>query len=260
MRGWLRWAGSSSKNTSKNIRKRKAVRQKVEQTRLRPLLNSAQDLKEKLEVFTNLYGNPPDHWETYQYDGRALPLAARDFHELYFLDTETGPIENFQDLKPDPGEQRRNQNAVRRVRSRIHELNRATVLRYLTAAYLGYAGRVRKELLYGRFAIPAGDNIIRLLENVKVKLNGSAGAGVIDDLQDLIGESVWGADDSVISYYNFREKILAETGWEQFTDLFRFYVHFHRKLGYEVKDTIEALAGLCDALKTSLKPPNKFFR
>lgn len=146
------------------------------------------------------------------------------------------------------------------VRTRIHELNRATPSLYRTAKYLGYAQRVRRELVHGQLKISreTREEMIKLLSNVRKELNGTSeqhpGAGVIDDLQDLIGESVWGQNDSVISYYEFRERLLSATGWEQFTELFRFFVEFHKKMDTEVKKTSEALTLLQSALERVVEP------
>jgi hypothetical protein len=230
---------------------RRRLKEKELQTRWLPLLRSAKELKEKLDEVIGIYRNPADHWNDYQDHGRPLPLTARDFHELYLLDINAEPIENVQELKIDPGERRKNEEAVQSVRSRIHELNRATVLLYRTATYLAYAQRVRTELLHGELEISGEkkEEVTALLWNVRKELNGPSGAGMIDDLQDLIGESVWREDGAVISYYEFRERILSAAGWEQFTELLRFYVHFHKKLDSEVKSTGEALALLCKALE-----------
>jgi hypothetical protein len=160
------------------------------------------------------------------------------------------PVEDFRELNTIPGDQRKNEEAVRSVRARIHELNGATVLLYTTAVYLGYSQRVRRELTHSQLQAPRErpQEVKRLIETVRSELNGPGGAGMIDDLQDLIGESIWIGDDAVISYYEFRERILSATGWELYTELFRFFCHFHKKLDYEVKKTREALAALCDAL------------
>ena len=87
-----------------------------------------------------------------------------------------------------------------------------------------------------------------------MKLNGPSGSGIIDDLQDLIGRSVWTEDDTVISYHEFREVILSEKGWEQFIELFRFFVHFHFKINSEAKDTAHALGDLSSALAEIIEP------
>ncbi|HSF30825.1 MAG TPA: hypothetical protein VLK82_10190 [Candidatus Tectomicrobia bacterium] len=240
---------------------------KERQTRWLPLLRAAQDLKLRLDELTSIYKTePPTYpWNNYTWkdahgDEHPLPLEARDFHELYLLDKDTTPIDNFQELNMDPGARRKDEHAVQAVRARIHELNRATTSLYRTAKYLGYAQRVRRELAHGQLEISRQmrEQMIELLSNVRKELNGTSeqhpGAGLIDDLQDLIGESVWGQDDSVISYYEFRERLLGATGWEQFTDLFRFFVHFHKKIDTEVKQTNEALATLCSALQTVVEP------
>jgi hypothetical protein len=159
-------------------------------------------------------------------------------------------------MKTDPAKRRENEEAVRSVRARIHELNRATVMLYATAIYLGYAQRVRSELSHGQLDTVKDERgkIKKLLENVRDKLNGSEGAGMIDDLQDLMGEGVWQEDGTVISYHEFRERILSPVEWEKYTELFRFFVHFHMKLDSEVERTREALAQLCEVLEKEPAP------
>jgi hypothetical protein len=243
---------------------------KEKQTRWLPLCKAAQDFKETLDKLTSRYKNPEHRWNIpadpkdegvtrfYTWEdsggGPPLPLEARDFHELYLLDKDTKPIRDFRELKEDPGARRKEDpDAVRRVRIRIHELNGATATLYRTAKYLGYAQRVRRELEHGRLIFLKQREMIDLLLKVREELNGTSekhpGAGVTDDLQDLIGESVWGQDDSVISYYEFRERLLTETGREQFTELFRFYIHFHKKMGTEVEKTGKALSDVIDRLR-----------
>jgi len=209
------------------------LRDKEKQTRWLPLLRAAQDLVERLDEFTLIYkSEPPQYlWNNYKWkdargDEHPLPLEACDFHELYLLDKNSEPIKDFGDLKVDPSARRKDGPTVQGVRTRIHELNRATSALYRTAKYLGYAQRVRRELSHDLLKIPkeTREKMINLLLNVRKELNGTSkehpGLGIVDDLQDLIGESVWGQDDRVISYYEFRERLLRETGWEQFTDLY----------------------------------------
>jgi hypothetical protein len=66
-------------------------------------------------------------------------------------------------------------------------------------------------------------------------------AGVFGEQQESIAEMVWGSADRVITNFEFRKRLLDSPGWEQFTNLFRFFVDFDRKLDYEVKQTISAL-------------------
>lgn len=58
-----------------------------------------------------------------------------------------------------------------------------------------------------------------------------------------------GSENRVITYFEFRQRLLMATGWEQFTGLFRFFVHFHQKMDTEVAQTIQALELLCRALE-----------
>jgi hypothetical protein len=231
---------------------------KEKQTRWLPLFGATQDFKKTLDELTLRYKKPNNRWNNYKWEDSGgehpLPLEARDFHELYLLDKDTEPIIDFLKLKVDPSARRKDLDAVQRVRTRIHELNFATASLYRTAKYLGYAQRVRKELEHGRLIfLKEQQEMIDLLLKVREELNGTSeqhpGAGVTDDLQDLIGESIWGQDDSVISYYVFRERLLIETGWEQFIELFRFYIDFHKKMDTEVKKTSQALSCIIDRLR-----------
>jgi hypothetical protein len=245
---------------------RRRSREKEYQTRWLPLYRAAKDLKERLQCLTSIYKTRPlkYQWNNYTYgDNEPFPLEARDFHELYLLNKDSAPIPTFIDL-PDPSERREDKQTVQKVRERIHELNRATISLYRMARYLGYAQRVLSELTLGQLKIARSkrDEMIALLSDVRRELNGTSetdpGAGIVDDLQDLIGESVWNLNNSsVITYYEFRERLLNATGWEQFTDLFRFFAHFHWKMDYEVKKTIAALTPLCGALEKFVEPREK---
>jgi hypothetical protein len=240
------------------------LRGKEYQIRWLPLYGAAKDLKERLEHLTSIYKITSSgyQWDNYTYNNAPLPLHARDFQELYLLDRDAAPILGFFTDWPDPGERRRDYQAVQKVRERIHELNSATMSLYRMARYLGYAQRVLSELAVGQLEIsrPKRDEMIVLLSDVRRELNGSSGAGIVDDLQDLIGESVWDPNNSsVITYYEFRERLLNATGWEQFTELFRFFVHFHWKMDNEVKMTIVALTSLCCALEKFVKTSSTRF-
>jgi hypothetical protein len=216
---------------------RRKQRDREKQTRWLPLFASAQDFKTRLDDLAAKYEDPRSVWCDWTSSwGRTfrLPTEARDFHELYLLDADPHVIDESFTLRGDPGVARESESAVKRIRSRIHELNYATSSLYRTAKYLAYAQGVRRELEQGQLSVSATirDEVIGLLLSVRMELNGTSqrdpGAGIVDDLQDLIGESVWGEDDRVISYHEFRERLIAKLGWEQFTDLFRFFVHFHR--------------------------------
>jgi len=240
---------------------RRRSRTKEYQTRWLPLLTAARHLRKQLANLASDYRNVSREyqWKDYTWiDSNGvrlpLPLAARDFHELYLIDADPPLLETFWNLDS-PGSNRKNQHAVQRVRERIHELNAATISLYRMAVYLGHAQRVLQELQLGQLHIPDATRrqLLQLLPKVREELNGPFGTGIIDDLQDLIGRSVWTDDDSVISYYEFRERLLSDQGWEQFTDLFRFFVHFHFKINTEVTNTDNALGNLCNTLVESFE-------
>jgi hypothetical protein len=96
--------------------------------------------------------------------------------------------------------------------------------------------------------------MIKLLLKVRDELHGTSethpGSGIIFERQETIGESVWDKqDDCVISDAKFREKLLRSPDWEEFTELFRFFVDFQMKVDTEVQNTINALEPLCGALE-----------
>jgi len=225
------------------------------QTRWYPLLEAAQDLKQRLEELTNKYKQcpPNDPWGKDQ----KLPSEARDFCELYTLHDDPDPIKNLDDSSLKPGLLRKNNDDQERVRTRMgHPLNFAANSLYRTAKYLGYAVRVRKELATNKLVLPERTRRVmkEKLEKVRDELHGTSkqhpGAGIILEQQDLIGESVWSSNDYIISDWDFRERLLNEHGWQQYTGLFRFYVNFHMKIYNEVADTIKALAALCEAIES----------
>jgi hypothetical protein len=98
---------------------RKRLKDRERQTRWLPLLRSAENLNGELDRFVRIYEHPDNQWNGYRNNGRPLPLAARDFHELYLLDINAEPIESFRELKTDPGERRKDEEAVRRVKAHI---------------------------------------------------------------------------------------------------------------------------------------------
>jgi hypothetical protein len=234
---------------------RRRARQQEHQTRWQPLFIAAGHLSQSLRDWASVYKNPDYPWGDYTWTdsqnvSHPLPLAARDFHELYLIDGDPPLVRDFGNLPAAPGARRKDEQAVQRVRERIHELNAATISLYRTAVYLGYAQRVSQELQLGQLRVSRGkrQELMRLLANVRTQLNGQSGAGIIDDLQDLIGRSVWNEDGAILTYYEFRERLLSDKGWEQFIELFRFYVHFHFKIDHEVANTEKALDALCAEL------------
>jgi hypothetical protein len=243
---------------AKELLDRKRLGVKEYQTRWRPLAISADHLNSRLTTLASDYRHTSHDYQWYNYtwtdlNGQILPipLAAKDFHELFLIEADPPLLDqNFGNLGDAASSHRKDPQAIQRVRERIHELNAATISLYRTAVYLGYAQRVLQELQLDKLDISdtTRRQLVMLLLEVRFKLNGPSGSGIIDDLQDLIGQSVWTGDDTVISYHEFRELILSEKGWEQFIELFRFFAHFHFKINSEVKDTANALVHLSGAL------------
>jgi hypothetical protein len=125
------------------------------QTRWWPLYNAVIALKQKLDKLVSIYRTPKYSWKEWQ-DGnvqRILPSESRDFHELYLIEPDPKLIVNFWvEQREIPRDRRKedSQEAVQRVRERIHELNTAAVSLYSTALYLAYAQRVSQELQLGK--------------------------------------------------------------------------------------------------------------
>jgi hypothetical protein len=170
-------------------------------------------------------------------------LASRDFHELYLIDGNPPLVADFWNLPTSPGAQRKNEQAVQRVREGIHELNATTISLYRTAVYLGYAQRVSQQLQFGLLHVPPGrrEELIGLLANVRTQLNGPSGTGIIDDLQDLIGRSVWNDNGTIITYHEFRERLLKRQGVGAVYRAIPLFCAFSSQDRTEVANTEKAL-------------------
>jgi hypothetical protein len=228
-----------------------------QQTRWSPLLRAALDFKERLiELRAKYLQRPlPRAWSRKP----DVPSEAGDFCELYTLAVDPEPIDDWYKQKGDPDTRRKDGDAVQRVHMRIHELNCASTTLYMTAKYLAFAQRVRKELEERTLLWPksaaARRRLADLLDAVRTEFHGSSkdhpGAGVIKELQDSIGETMWNSNGTVMSEFEFRKELLKTPGWEQFLELLRFYVNFHLKTGEqaEVVKTIRALEELCLELR-----------
>jgi hypothetical protein len=174
-----------------------------------------------------------------------------DFCELYVLDrTQINKLdENLE--AADPISPRKNAEDVERTKVRtVHQLNYAASSIYMTAKYLGTAERALRGLYEFKIMLPdrARPKVKQLILNVRATLQGKGGAGIFTEQQEAIGEIVRDSSDRIITNFEFR-KWMFDPGWEQFTGLFRFYVHFHKKLDSEVKNTIDALEPLIAELE-----------
>lgn len=237
---------------------RRELRAKQRQTRWLPLLEAARDLKDRFADLQGKYENIAEGTEWRKVDGRKLPTWARDFHELYTFSKDPKLITNLEFPNVDADGSRKDDALVHRVRIRMcHQLTYAASTLYITARYLAYAQHVRRDLSAGRLDLrksgTSAQKITSLLKKVQMELHGTSkdhpGAGVILEQQDFIGETMWSADNDVIGYYEFQGRLLKSPGWEQFTDLFRFFLEVDQKLATEVELTKKALGELCKELE-----------
>jgi hypothetical protein len=174
-----------------------------------------------------------------------------DFCELYMLSRD--PIGNFQEC--DPNQPRNDDYAVQKMRMRMaQELTYAVSSLYRTAKFLGLAKNVERDLNEYQLDLPDDTRarMLRLLSNVTLSLQGNA--GILEEQQEAIAEIVCDPAGGVINNLTFRERLLELPGWERFTNLFRFFVHFQHKLKHEVAATILALRELQDELRAMDEP------
>jgi len=210
-----------------------------------PLLEAARELKERFADLSRVYR---EEW-TKVFTPESL---AGDFRELYTLSRD----KNW--MQRDPNRLRKDDDAVQQVRTRMcHELNYAASSLYFTAKYLGIAVYVQRNLRENMLVLSneSRNEMMRLISNVRVNLQGNA--GVFGEQQESIAEMVWGPGGRVITNFEFRKRLLDSPGWEQFTNLFRFFVDFDRKLDYEVKCTISSLHELEQEVKRLSASPGK---
>lgn len=222
------------------------------QTVLLPLLDAANEFVARLKRLAHIYRREGEHFDP--------DSLSADFRELYLLT----PAEITDLYQADPNEPRRDDRAVQRLRTRMcRELNFATSSLYIAARYIAEAQSVARRLNEGRHSLPPA--AARDLGNT-VKIVGRAlqgdGAGIATEQQESIGEMMRGSAAHVITQYEFRQRVLALPGWEQFTALLTFFltedndvahrpfaVRFAPKIDHEVKETIDALNDLIAGLK-----------
>ena len=206
------------------------------QNRWSPLLEAARELHSRFAELKARCRTP--NWD-----------LQGDFCELYVLNRgEAGRLDaNLEEGDPLAIAARRDgHDVMQATRVRMsHQLNYATSSLYITAKYLGVAERVRRDLKVHLLSMPpdAADKMVDLVSKVREALQGKGSAGMFVEQQESIGETVWGPDDHIITNGEFRKRLL-EPGWEHFVGLFRFFVHFHKKVEYEVTWTINALGPL----------------
>lgn len=218
-----------------------------------PLLSSARELDDRLTALARIYRSEST-------SGLSSSGLSGDFRELYQLSPE--PIHDL--YGSDPNQLRHDQRAAQRVRTRMcRELNYATSSLYRTARFLALADLTRRHLDHGNRALPAPaakdlrDRILAVAE----ALQGRTGAGLPVEQQDSIGELMRSTEDQVITQYEFRQRLLALPGWEQFTALLTLFLtededtiarpsaaRFAAKVPHEIRDTVQRLRDLTQAL------------
>ena len=138
-----------------------------------------------------------------------------------------------------------------------HELNYAVSSLYITAKYLGVAVYVQRNLKENMLILSndSRNEMLVCISNVRESLQGKA--GIFGEQQESIAEMVWGPAGRVITNFEFRKRLLDSPGWEQYTNLFRFFVDFAPKLKYEVAGTISALLRLEEKVNLLSSSPGK---
>ena len=229
-----------------------------------PLLGAAQEFVARLERLARIYRGEPEAF-------RPDSLSA-DFRELYLLTPD--PISDL--YQADPNEPRRDDRAVQRLRTRMcRELNFATSSLYRAARYIAEAQSVARRMNESRHGLPqsAARDLSETVMSVATALQGPGGAGIAVEQQESIGEMMRASGGHVITQYEFRQRLLALPGWEQFTALMTFLLtedddvagrpsaaRLAAKIDYEVTATIDALHVLITALEelTSLGDPLRY--
>jgi len=211
-----------------------------QQTFLLPLLEAGRKFRKRLDELSGIYRKTRSD----------MPFSpeslSADFRELYLLSREETDLEGSDANAP-----RANSNTVQKVRTRMaHYLTYAASSLYLTATYLGCAERVLRALKDRTLVLanPSRIEMINSLSAVRDALQGPSGAGIPWEEQESVAEMVWTASDSVISYFEFRKRLLELPGWEQYMGLFRFFAAIGPKIEYEVSETTKALNKLEEGL------------
>jgi hypothetical protein len=206
-----------------------------------PLLRATSELETRFAYLRDIY-TP----EKLGMPFSPLSLSA-DFRELYML--SRNDIPNLQEV--DPNVPRRNDHAVQHVRARVcHELTFAESSVYITAAYLGHAEHVWRDLYDDRLPMspPARNDLLGLVSKVRQSLHGKSGAGIFLEQQEYIGQTLLHTSGGVITNLEFRQRLFDLPGWEAFNNLLRFFAEFAPKVNFEVTDTIAALGPLRERL------------
>lgn len=120
---------------------------------------------------------------------------------------------------------------------------------YITATYFSRANILRSEFPFARLTPNEEEELLNYLSEVRKAFGGRY--GIWETIQDSIGTYVRKSDDSLMNYREFCGEIADGNKHVWFRSLIDFYVEFHKKLNYEVKEILKALDNLIRFLENT---------
>lgn len=125
---------------------------------------------------------------------------------------------------------------------------------YVTSVYFSRANKLRSEFSIAQLDPAEDEELLELLSNVRMAFGGRH--GIWETIQDSIGSYTRKPDGTLMNYREFCGEIGDSNKHVWFRSLIDFYVSFHKKLDYEVKDVVPALGELLSFLKKMQKRKN----
>lgn len=125
---------------------------------------------------------------------------------------------------------------------------------YITSVYFSRANKLRSEFPFAQLNPAEDEELLKCLSEVREVFGGRH--GIWETIQDSIGTYTRKSDGSLMNYREFCGEIADSNKHIWFRNLIDFYVQFHKKLDYEVKETPPALERLINFLKDTQKHKN----
>lgn len=125
---------------------------------------------------------------------------------------------------------------------------------YVTSVYFSRANKLRSEFSIAQLDPAEDEELLELLSKVRMAFGGRH--GIWETIQDSIGSYTRKPDGTLMNYREFCGEIGDSSKHVWFRSLIDFYVSFHKKLDYEVKDVVPALGELLAFLKKMQKRNN----
>ena len=125
---------------------------------------------------------------------------------------------------------------------------------YMTSVYFSRANKLRAEFPIAQLDPDEDEKLLRLLSQVREAFGGRH--GIWETIQDSIGSYTRKPDGSLMNYREYCGEIADSDKHVWFRSLIDFYVSFHKKLDYEVKEVLSALDELSSFLKEMQKRKN----